>query len=156
MCPETHEAGDIRLYRAADFPMQWVLHKVIMKSVSATDTTVFKKGKHWWMFTNIDMAKCGDHSSELHVFYSDAFDSQDWTPHAMNPVIFDAQTARNGGLFFEEEILYRVFQVQGFDRYGESMGIARVNQLTPHVYEEEIVKTIHPDFLPNIHADAHL
>ncbi len=152
MCPETHEVKDIRLYRATRFPTDWVLHCTLMDSVSAADTSIFYHGNRWWMFTNIDSAQMGDHCSELHVFYADSFDSPSWVPHRQNPVVFDARRARNGGLIHEDGVINRVFQVQDFDRYGAAMGIAKVSVLTPDLYQEEVVRRISPDFLPNIHA----
>jgi hypothetical protein len=42
MCPETAEAGDIRIYRCVDFPLKWQLHRVLKSGVNAVDTSIFK------------------------------------------------------------------------------------------------------------------
>jgi hypothetical protein len=119
-----------------------------MRDVSAADTSIFKHGGKWWMLTNIDSTNAGDHASELHVFWADSFDSEQWHPHPGNPVILDSTRARNGGLIASEDRVYRVFQVQGFDMYGESMGIAAILELTEETYREEVVARIGPDFVP--------
>jgi hypothetical protein len=150
MCPETHEAREIRLYKCVDYPLGWRLHRILMKEVRAADTVLFKHEGRWWMLTGIDTSESGDFCSELHVFYADAFDSSNWTPHPMNPVIFDSRRARNGGLLFDSDGVYRVFQVQGFAMYGESMGIARITQLTPDRYQEEILCSISPAFFAGL------
>lgn len=150
MCPETHEANDIRLYKCTNFPLEWRLHRVLMKGVDAADTNVFKWKERWWLLTSIENSCLGDHTSELHLFHADRCDATQWTPHPQNPVVFDSRKARNGGLLFDGDAIYRVFQSQGFDRYGAAMGIARITELTPSRYQEEVLWTIPPSFLPGI------
>jgi SAM-dependent methyltransferase len=150
MCPETSEIREIRLYKCNEFPLRWSFHKTLMKDISAADTNIFFSKDRWWLLTNIDSSEMGDHNSELHVFSSDAFDSDAWTPHAKNPVIFDSERARNGGFFHDGEKLLRVFQRHGFDLYGESMGIAQIKDLGMETYGEEVVSRIDPRFVPKI------
>jgi hypothetical protein len=150
MCPETAEIREIRLYKCTEFPLRWSFHKTLIKDVSAVDTNVFYFKDRWWLLTTIDSSEIGELCSELHVFYSDAFDSDTWTPHAKNPVIFDSLRARNGGFFRDGEKLLRVFQRQGFDQYGESMGIAQIKDLGTDTYREETVSRIWPRFAPKI------
>jgi hypothetical protein len=150
MCPETGEIREIRLYKCTEFPLRWSFHKTLIKDVSAVDTNIFFFKDRWWLLTNIDSSEIGENNSELHIFYSNAFDSDAWTPHAKNPVIFDSERARNGGFFRDGEKLLRVFQRQGFDRYGESMGIAQIKDLGTETYREETVRIIEPSFAPKI------
>jgi hypothetical protein len=147
MCPETAEAGDIRIYKCVDFPLKWQLHRVLKSGVNAVDTSIFKYGEKWWMLTNIDSSASGDNGSELHVFYADTYDTHDWKAHPLNPVLFDSQRARNGGLLLDGSDIYRIFQVHGFDLYGESMGIARITELTTETYSEEVECQIPAKFM---------
>jgi hypothetical protein len=150
MCPETCEIREIRLYKCTDFPLRWSFHKTLIEDVSAVDTNIYFFNDRWWLLTTIDSSDIGDHS-ELHVFHSDAFDSDDWEPHAKNPVVFDSERARNGGLVRDGEKLFRVFQRHGFGSlYGESMGIAQIEDLGPESYGEKIVSSIEPCFAPKI------
>ena len=151
MCPETGEIGEIRLYKCIEFPLRWSYHKTLMRDVAAVDTNIFFLQDKWWLLTTFDSSEIGDVCSELHAFYSDSFDSDAWTPHAKNPVVFDSERARCGGFFRDGEKLLRVFQRQGFGSlYGESMGIARINHLDPETYDEETVSIMEPDFVPSI------
>jgi hypothetical protein len=151
MCPETGEIKEIRLYKCTEFPLRWSFHKTLIKDVTAVDTNIFFYRDRWWLLTTIDSSEIGDLCSELHVFYSDAFDSDAWTPHANNPVIFDSERARNGGFFRDGEKLLRVFQTQGFGSlYGESMGIAHIKDLGMETYREETVSRIEPRFAPKV------
>ena len=65
-------------------------------------------------------------------------------------MIFDSERGRNGGFFYDGEKLLRVFQRQGFDLYGESMGIAQIKDLGMETYGEEAVSRIEPRFAPKI------
>ncbi len=150
MCPETEEARDIRLYRCTRFPLEWSLHRILIRGVAAVDTSIAFHDGRWWLLTNIDSADMGDYRSELHLFHAETFDSERWQPHPENPVVLDSDRARNGGLFQVEGTLYRVFQVHGFDVYGQSMGVARITEMSTEHYSEEVVARIAPDFFPGI------
>jgi hypothetical protein len=150
MCPETSANRDIRIYKCTDFPLRWELHRVIMRSISAVDTCIFEFGGRWWMLTSFDSSDIGDHGSELHAYFADSFDSEAWTPHASNPIVFDPMRGRNGGMIVEPSSVYRVFQTHGFDMYGESMGVSKILKLTPDLYQEEIISVFKPDCFEGI------
>ena len=151
MVPETHQTKDIRIYRCTEFPLKWKLHKILISGIGAVDTNIFKFNNKYWLFTNLDTSNSSDYSSELHIFYADNIESSEWKPHALNPVIFDSKKARNGGMIYsEKKHTYRVFQKQGFDNYGESIGISRIKTLTENEYEEEIYMNVMPDFFKKI------
>ena len=136
MCPETHEANEIRLYRCERFPDRWTHHRTLMSGVRAVDTVLFPHGSKWWMLTNLDSSGLDDYGSELHVFYSDSPDSGEWMPHRGNPVILDSTRGRNGGLIVEDNRVFRVHQVQGYGTYGEDAGVAEIAVLTEDDYCE--------------------
>ena len=151
MIPESNEAKEIRIYKCIEFPLKWSLEEVLMKDISAADTNILKFNDKYWMFTNIDTSKSGDHSSELHIFFSDNLISKNWKPHKNNPVIFDSNQARNGGMIFSESNnIFRVFQRQGFDMYGKSIGISQIKILNETQYKEKILTNIEPKFFKNI------
>ena len=152
MCPDTHEKKEIRIYKCDEFPHRWSFHKTIMKNISAVDTSIFKYDNKWWLFTNIDQSIVGDHGCQLYIFHSSNPFTEDWTPHATNPVIFDPLIARNGGLIIDNNNIYRVFQQQGFDRYGKGLGIAKICTLTSTEYDEKIISKVEARFFPSIIA----
>ena len=92
----------------------------------------------WWILTNIDTSSSGEHCSELHAFYSDNLITNNWTPHPKNPLIFDCQTARNAGIIFDNDNIFRSFQIQGWDKYGEGVGVSKIIKLDEHEYKEKI------------------
>lgn len=150
MCPETHNKGEIRVYKCTQFPTKWEFHKTLMKDISAADSIIFERDNIWWLFTNIDKSGVGDHSCQLHIFSADNPLSDEWIAHENNPVIFNPLVARNGGMIVSQNEIYRIYQRQGFDMYGEACGIARITSLSPTEYTEEIHSVIEPHFFKGI------
>ena len=150
MCPETHEKKEIRVYKCLEFPSKWMFHKTLMRDVSAADTNIFEYNGKWWLFTNIDRSAVADFSCQLHIFCSDNPLSDKWLAHEANPVIFDPLVARNGGMIISNSEVYRVFQRQGFDMYGEACGVAKIISLSSTEYVEEVCSTIEPKFFDKI------
>ncbi len=146
MCPETGEARDIRLYRCVDFPGKWVYEKTLMREVSAADTMLFARDGRWWMFTNVDPLSDGTHSAELCVFWAAHPLSDVWTPHPLNPIICDATRARNAGLLFDGQRLFRVSQRWDFDFYGKQAQINEVLTLDEQRYEEQTAGLLQASF----------
>ncbi|MDA9345638.1 hypothetical protein N9R74_02125 [bacterium] len=147
MIPESHQIQEIRLYQCDIFPQKWSLSEVLISDISAVDTMVFFKDGLWWLLTNIDSAQMNDYESELHIYFSENISASSWSPHPGNPVVFDPERARNGGLLVQPNgDLYRVFQRQSIDYYGAAMGVARITDLSPTTYSEEVVSIIDPEF----------
>ena len=146
MCPESSENRDIRIYEAVRFPLEWKLARVIMQDVSAVDSLIFEHDGRWWLLTNIDSANVGDHSSELHLFFTDHPLTGDWTPHRGNPIVFDAQRARNGGILMDQDQVYRVSQMNRFFQYGTGVAINRIDRMNETEYNESQVRVVDPGF----------
>jgi Formyl transferase len=156
MCPETSEAGDIRIYRCVEFPLRWKLAKILMNNVSAAGTMLFERQAKWWMLTNIDPIAAGDHTSELSIFYADSPLSENWLPHRLNPIIVDASWARNAGLFMDGIGAFRVAQRQASDPHGKILSINEIINLTESQYEEKTVSLVTPDFMPSVRGTHHM
>ncbi|HET7365772.1 MAG TPA: hypothetical protein VFJ70_19540 [Burkholderiales bacterium] len=156
MCPETSAAREVRVYRAVEFPLRWQLAQVLMRGVSAADPLIFEKGGRWWLLANIDEAETGDHCSELYLFSADSPLSTNWIAHPQNPLLIDSIGGRNGGLIFDGEKRYRLGQSQGYDRYGESLRVYEITQLSPERYAEQCVAKIKPDFRIGMRGMHHL
>lgn len=144
LCPETSAKQEIRIYEAIEFPTHWKLAQIAMQQVSAVDSLIFEQAGKWWLLTNIDSSGVGDHASELHIFYADQPITDRWQPHPDNPVLFDASKARNGGIIFAGDTVYRVAQSGGFFRYGTGITIQKIDRLTVDSYHETMVQTIGP------------
>ena len=155
MCPESREAGEIRIYECMEFPLKWRLRTVAMRNVVAADTMIFPRNGLWWMLTNISQTEPHDCSSELYLFWSTNPLSEDWQPHPRNPVVNDPLSARNGGLLIDEREVVRVAQSPRIGSYGASARLFRITRITPEEYAEEPVSNITPDFATGIHGSHH-
>jgi hypothetical protein len=154
MCPETRAAKEIRIYECTEFPLKWKLANVAMKNVVAADTLIFSRAGLWWMLTGISRTEPHD-CSELHLFWATTPLSGDWKPHALNPILIDPQSARNGGLLRDGNEIIRVAQNLQFGSYGISTRLFRITKLSPDEYAEEFVASITPDFMPGISGTHH-
>jgi hypothetical protein len=155
MCPESREAGEIRIYECVEFPLKWRLKTVAMRNVVAADTMIFPKNGLWWMLSNISQTEPHDCSSELYLFWATSPLTDDWKPHPRNPIVNDPLSARNGGLLIDDNELVRVAQSPGFGSYGAAARLFRITRISPDDYAEEPVSSITPDFATGIHGSHH-
>jgi len=156
MIPEARASNSIRLYRCTEFPLKWEFQKEIVSNVRAVDTSLFEHEGRWWLLTNIVSSGSQDHGSQLMAFHgSDPFTDK-WIPHEQNPLVFDSETSRNGGLINIGGNLIRGRQRQGFDAYGAGLSLARIVDLTPSTFREQAIGQITPDFFPKLLGCHHL
>ena len=74
-----------------------------------------------------------------------------WSPiKSGNPVIFNSNKGRNGGLFYHKDKIYRINQVHGQAHYGKSFDINEIITLSKNKYKEVECLKIHPDFKDEI------
>tara|TARA_B100001057_G_scaffold499973_1_gene612771 strand:+ start:1406 stop:3088 length:1683 start_codon:yes stop_codon:yes gene_type:complete len=154
MTPETVDAKSIRLYRCKNFPLEWEFEKEIVTNQKAIDPSIFKYEDQWWLFYNILTGK--DTSSILMAYYSENPISQNWSPHKLNPIVFDSNIGRNGGFLQSKNSSIRVRQKQGFNFYGKSFTLAKIKDLTSSTFKEQQIKEILPNFFNNISACHHM
>lgn len=138
--PETYQAGEVRLYRAVDFPTAWEHVATPLSGMAALDATVVAHDGRWWLF-------CTDHASgpntKLRIWHAPALTGP-WEPHPLNPVKTDVRSSRPAGTpFVVDGVLYRPAQ-DGSVSYGGSITINRVDVLTPDAFSEEAVARVTP------------
>src|SRR2546425_834970 len=102
--PETHEAREVGLYRAIEFPARWEKTATLLVGIAALDTTVFCHDGRWWL-------ACTDKEAgkDLRLFLWHAPDLKGpWEPHMLNPVKTDVRSSRPAGTpFVHRGALYR-------------------------------------------------
>ncbi len=138
--PETFEAGEVRLYKAVDFPLRWEIVATLLDGMAALDATVVEHEGRWWLF-------CTDRTdfsnTKLYVFHAHAITGP-WHPHALNPVKTDVRSARPAGTpFVHDGRLYRPAQ-DASESYGGAVSINRIDELTPTRFAEHVVATVRP------------
>ena len=150
MCPETHEANDVRIYKCIEFPLDWKLEKIILKNIKSAYTNIFQKNGKWWLMTSVAKSNEADCSSTLHIYMSDNPITDEWVPHKFYPVIFDPRRARNAGLIIENNEIFRVNQRQGFDSYGVELAISRIESINSNEYIEYEECSVYPNYFPDL------
>ena len=155
MVPETRESNSIRLYKCIEFPLKWEYQKDILSDVEALDSIIFDYNGKWWLLSNIAERK--NYFSILMAYYSENPLSDDWVPHKLNPLVFDSNIGRNGGILdVNSSFPIRARQKQGFNFYGKSLTLAKINDLTPSSFREEEIGQIFPSFFKKIKGCHHI
>lgn len=157
MLPETCGARRIELWRCTRFPDEWEHHAVILDNVVAADSSIAKINGHWWLFTNISEDPFEEMNSELHVFRMDGPSPTVIEPHRLNPVVFDARTARNAGRIMEMDgQFYRPSQDNSHGTYGYAINLMRIVDLSMDSYAECLERKIEPTFARGLIGCHHL
>ncbi|KAK7268464.1 hypothetical protein RIF29_21163 [Crotalaria pallida] len=136
MMPEGSRNGELRLYRAVNFPLEWKLEKVIMKK-PLIDSFIINYGGRYWLFGSDHSGFGTQRNGQLEIWYSNS-PLGPFKPHKRNPIfnIDKSLGARNGGRpFLYEGNLYRVGQDCG-DTYGKRVRVFKIKTLTTEDYKE--------------------
>ncbi|MEA2688662.1 MAG: hypothetical protein QOD51_1269 [Candidatus Eremiobacteraeota bacterium] len=136
LVPENCAGGEVALYRCTSFPDRWEREAALFPAFDGVDTTLFPHDGRWWAF-------CTRYSRgstlALNAFFAGS-PRGPWSPHALNPIVVDVASARPGGQpFIVDGALYRPAQ-DCSQSYGGGLVIARIDELTPTAYREEIVQ----------------
>ena len=140
MLPECFTSGGLTLYRAARYPDQWEpVARLIDEPVH--DATLFEHGGRLWIAANTQgpaSARWGSSWDSLSLYSADTLLGP-WTPHAANPVLIDAASARPAGeVFVAGGNLYRPVQ-DCSTGYGAALGIASITRLDDGGFVQEVV-----------------
>jgi hypothetical protein len=143
MVPETAENKTIELYKCIDFPHKWRFERMLMKNITAVDSTILFHNGKYWLFANVITNK-GASSDELFLFFSDTLLNDKWMSHPLNPVVSDVRQSRPAGKpFVFNNKLYRPSQNCSV-RYGFGMKINQIIELSETKYKEIVVDSILP------------
>lgn len=153
MCPETEQSNQVRLYRCVGFPLEWRLEAVLLNDIRAVDPVIFKQGDHWWMILGETQAHT--YGARPLLFVADDVLGP-WKRCPSSPISQCAAGGRNGGLLRAGKDIYRVVQNQGFNAYGQSISIFKINMISKERYSDSFVQTVRPSFLAEIEGGHHL
>ncbi|MBA4215861.1 MAG: glycosyl hydrolase family 43 [Proteobacteria bacterium] len=131
MVPESHQAGEIALYRASDASLDhWERECALLGGLPGADATLVEHGGRWWMFYTLVGPNARD-QRELHVAHAPALTGP-WTPLAGNPVRVARDGARPAGHAFVGTDGVLVLPVQDSSAgYGSATRLLRFPVLTP-------------------------
>ncbi|KAK4279583.1 hypothetical protein QN277_011341 [Acacia crassicarpa] len=136
MMPECSRKGELRLYKAISFPLQWTLEKVLIKK-PLVDSLIIQYDGRYWLFGSDHSGFGSMKNGQLEIWYSNS-PLGPWKPHKKNPIynVDKSFGARNGGRpFLYQENLYRIGQDCG-ETYGRRVRAFKIEVLTPEEYKE--------------------
>lgn len=139
MIPEGGSGGNVKLYRATDFPNKWEVESVLLNEGYWDPSYVKKDGIHY-LFVLETAFKKGDDKTRL--FYSENLKSG-WKEHPSSPIISnDTHITRPGGRIIKDrEKLFRYTQ-DCYDFYGENVREFEILELTKESYKEKEIRII--------------
>ncbi|MFC5578031.1 hypothetical protein ACFPOA_08430 [Lysobacter niabensis] len=132
----------VSLYRATDFPLEWVRVQDLVIGRVCVDPTLHHHEGHWYLFTNV--AENGNSTSdELFLFVADDLEGP-FAPHPASPIVCDVRRARMAGRLFQHHgRLIRPAQDCG-PGYGNAVVFNEVLELGPSVYHERQLSRLAP------------
>jgi hypothetical protein len=137
MMPESSAAGELVIYKAANFPNGWERFRVVFQNGEWLDTTPFFHHGKWWIFSIYKPVSYASTYQELHLFYCNDILHDRWISHPRNPVVSDSRCARPGGpLFLRDGKLFRPGQ-NCSRTYGGRISLCEVLKLSETKYEEQ-------------------
>ena len=136
MMPESSRKGEVRLYRAVNFPLKWELDRVMLKK-PLVDSVIINHNGMYWLLGSDHSGLGTKRNGHLAIWYSSS-PLGPWRPHKRNPIynVDKSFGARNGGRpFFHDGSLYRIGQDCG-ETYGKKVRVFKVEVLTKDRYKE--------------------
>ena len=125
MVPESQQSGRVDLYRAVDFPHQWVFETTLLDFRAVDSSPFFDQGR-WWM-TSSPRPVPGS-ASLTYVWTADRLLGP-WTLASHQPLSCDVRTARGAGRIFRDgDRLIRPSQ-DGSLRYGRAIAFSEIERL---------------------------
>ena len=143
MVPETSRNQTVELWRAANFPRQWKLERVLLQGVTAVDATLHEYDGRWWMFCNL--AEPGASSNDELAIFHDPSPLGPWQPHRRNPIRSDVRNTRPAGRIFQRDGAWIRPAQNCAGRYGSSIVLQRIDRLDVDDYQETTIGEIVSD-----------
>lgn len=135
MIPETHQLGEIRLYKANTELTSFSYHKTIVsgKKDYADSSIIVKDGKYYLATTTTN-----DNSEyQLNLLVSNGLE-QPFSEHPASPIATGNKYGRNGGGFvYWNDKLFRISQ-DCENGYGENLNAFQVDNLSETAYSESL------------------
>jgi hypothetical protein len=136
MIPESLGADEIRLYKCANFPLDWQLHCSLIPGRHA-DPSIFRHGNRWWMFT------CDTPFAHRSLrLYSAARLEGPWEEHPESPIVEqDASVARPAGRVISFHGRLIRFAQDCSKQYGREVWPFEITHLDRKKYRERRAST---------------
>lgn len=152
MIPEAAQSREVWIYECMEFPGKWEKRFRIMDNKTLYDPTLLYKEGMWYLFATEKINAGSSTDQYLHIYYSKELFSNNWLPHAQNPLTRDDRGSRPAGRIFEQDgKLIRPAQI-GAPQYGYGIQFNEITKLSPVTYSEREIDSISPKFRNGIIA----
>lgn len=142
MMPETSENKTLEIYRAEHFPDKWVLDRVLMRDIEIADATTVDYDGSVYLFGNVREGFVQSWGA-LRI-YKGASRLGPFEPVQNGPALIDVASARPAGhMSVVDGKIVRIVQ-DGRGGYGAALLIARVSELGPDGYAQQVEKLLLP------------
>ena len=142
MIPESGASNQISLYRCVAFPYNWVREAVLIDNVAASDPTLYRDDRGYWLFFTSCAGK-GSPSDRLCLFHAPALQGP-WAPFGQQPLAIDPKTSRPAGQIVSAGgTLYRPTQ-DCTHRYGGAIVWCRFTLPSARPFAQDEVGTLRP------------
>lgn len=145
MIPESSANKTIELWKCTEFSLKWEKHSNILEGIEAVDSTPFYHEGMWYLFTST-RRNCKKFGDRLDLFFTEDILKPNWQEHPQNPVCKGHQQFRMAGKpFIYNGKLVRPSQ-DSLKRYGGNIELKEIIQLSPTVYQEQLLEVVLPDW----------
>lgn len=132
MIPEAHQTRSIRLYKANEFPNEWVFVETLLGGSDFVDPTFFHYGGKCWIFTETNP----EENDTLRLYYSSNLFGP-WVEHPGSPIVKgDANMARPGGRVISFDGRLVRYAQDDAPAYGNAVRAFEIKTLTTSNYRE--------------------
>jgi hypothetical protein len=146
LIPESEEAGGVDLYRARNFPDDWVLESRLI-GFPCVDPTVFLWRDRWWMIAS---PQCVKGVAAISWLFSAPRLTGPWVAHPAGPVAASSENARGAGpIFSYESKLIRPSQDCGLS-YGRALVFNEILSLDDEHYAETALTRVDAGWKPGL------
>lgn len=145
MLPEAAASYRLTLYKAVNFPYDWMPCNILIDDLHVYDPTLLKHTDGQWYL--LCTAKSNDRYSSnayFHIYSSNELHAS-FKPHPGNPFYKDVRLARPAGAVFNNgKSLLRPAQICA-PAYGNGIVMSHIKQLNGKLFEESAMASL-PDF----------
>ena len=130
MLPESHQAGEVALYRGDASLNRWQRFQPLLRGLPVADASLIEHQGSWWMFYTL-VGRGGRDQRELHMAHAPELLGP-WTVCDTNPLYVDLAGARPAGRPFVDAQGYVCLPVQDCSSgYGSATRMLRFLELHP-------------------------
>lgn len=136
MVPETAQAGEIRIYRATEFPFRWSFAAALLSNGAFHDASVFRYDAMWWLLTETNPHRTCD---TLRLFFAEGLMGP-WTEHPRSPIVAgNPHVARPAGRVVVGNNVAIRYAQDCYPAYGREVRAFEITELTTRHYREREV-----------------